>query len=150
MGLGAWIDAASHSRHHILASDHRTSEEILISRPLVEGVDLDPAMFVVREREVASIVQERLIFHAALSTPRCVCGRPTPSGPSAASVSTPRPSVPGFRTRILERSELGELIGSAVFHGGLWVPDSATVNPAKLQFGLAARARAAGAGARNY
>lgn len=47
-------------------------------------------------------------------------------------------------TRILERSELGEFIGSTSYCGGLLVPDSATVNPSKLQFGLARRALALG------
>ena len=47
-------------------------------------------------------------------------------------------------TRVLERGELGEFIGSSAYRGGLLVPDSATVNPAKLHFGLAAHARRAG------
>lgn len=47
-------------------------------------------------------------------------------------------------TRLLERHEMGEFIGSAVYHGGLLVPESATVNPSKLHFGLAARARERG------
>lgn len=47
-------------------------------------------------------------------------------------------------TRVLDKGELSAFIGSSEYHGGLLVPDSATVNPAKLQFGLAVRAQELG------
>jgi glycine/D-amino acid oxidase-like deaminating enzyme len=60
-----------------------------------------------------------------------------------ADAQTIREKLP--KARLLEREELTEFIGSTVFHGGLLVPDCATINPAKLQFGLARCAIAAGA-----
>jgi glycine/D-amino acid oxidase-like deaminating enzyme len=54
----------------------------------------------------------------------------------------------GFAARVVERDELGELIATPVAEevgGGLFLPDAATVDPARLVAGLAGSARAHGA-----
>jgi glycine/D-amino acid oxidase-like deaminating enzyme len=46
--------------------------------------------------------------------------------------------------RLLGPEELRDFVGASAYHGGMLVPDCATVNPAKYQFGLARRAQALG------
>lgn len=46
--------------------------------------------------------------------------------------------------RLLDAQDLRAFVGDSVYHGGMLVPDCATVNPAKYQFGLARRAQALG------
>jgi len=66
---------------------------------------------------------------------------------SEKSMQRLRSEFPAMRARLpearlLSAQELGEFIGSSAYRGGMLVPDSATINPAAYQFGLARVARA--------
>src|SRR5206468_8559221 len=48
-------------------------------------------------------------------------------------------------TTLVPRDRLGQVIGSALYHGGLLDPEACSVQPAKYFWGLAAAAQRAGA-----
>jgi len=103
---------------------------------------------VYREAVLARAHTERIIADHAIGCDLRRCTR-VMAAHSDRSMQRLRSEFPAMKARIpearlLSREELGAFIGSDAYRGGMLVPDSATVNPAAYQFGLARVARAYG------
>ncbi len=104
---------------------------------------------VYREAVLARAHTERIIADHAIGCDLRRCTR-VMAAHSDRSMQRLRSEFPAMKARIpearlLSREELGAFIGSDAYRGGMLVPDSATVNPAAYQFGLARVVRGHGA-----
>lgn len=103
---------------------------------------------VYREAVLARAHTEQLVAGHAIDCDLRRCTR-VMAAHSEKSMQRLRSEFPAMRARLpearlLSAQELGEFIGSSAYRGGMLVPDSATINPAAYQFGLARVARAHG------
>ena len=103
---------------------------------------------VYREAVLARAHTERIIAEHAIDCDLRRCTR-VMAAHSDKAMRRLRSEFPAMQARIpaarlLAADELSSFIGSTVYRGGMLVPDSATVNPAAYQFGLARAVRARG------
>ena len=103
---------------------------------------------VYREAVLARVHTERVVADHAIACDLRRCTR-VMAAHSERSMRRLRAEFPAMKARLpearlLSAQELGAFIGSAAYRGGVLVPDSATINPAAYQFGLARAARAQG------
>ncbi|MBB6011393.1 glycine/D-amino acid oxidase-like deaminating enzyme [Aquamicrobium lusatiense] len=106
----------------------------------------ETAQAVYREAVLARAHTERIIADHAIGCDLRRCTR-VMAAHSEKSMRRLQSEFPAMKTRIpearlLSAQELRGFIGSDVYRGGMLVPDSATVNPAAYQYGLARAARA--------
>ncbi|CAM5601592.1 glycine/D-amino acid oxidase-like deaminating enzyme [Aquamicrobium terrae] len=115
---------------------------------LARSYGSEKADSVYREAVLARALTERIIADHSIDCDLRRCTR-VMAAHSEKSMQRLRSEFPAMKARIpeaclLSAEELRAFIGSGIYRGGMLVPDSATLNPAAYQFGLARAARAQG------
>jgi len=160
-GLGAALELARHGMK-VLVVDARRIGDGASSRAagslanvpkarlheLARSYGSEKADSVYREAVLARALTERIIADHSIDCDLSRCTRVV-AAHSEKSTQRLRSEFPAIKARIpeaclLSAEELRAFIGSDIYRGGMLVPDSATLNPAAYQFGLARAARVQG------